>query len=351
MKSLLIVFGWLLLRKTSVPVASCVPVFTISRKDAMRKLLTFLKTQNPCRRGQGLAGGWLEARGFTRCQAKNPSNGSAVPSFVQARFLSIVRALCTSLALGAVAFGVCSPTSAQIIGGGVWGDVKPRAAPAGVVLTHQTTTVGSVSGAVASFGTITINPNGGVTGANRRVIVVVEIDSGSPTNLPIPASVVFTPNSGAPITADTVSVAGQDTVTSEVSVLFSAVLPVGTTTTLTATFGASLFNSPRFSVYTVDNSTLSNPTTPVVTFVQGTTTPPITGTINTLSGGALLGMFVGFGTSTNAWSAGITTSDGAFGSNNWGSLSNTAANTPLTVSNTWTVSGSANPDLALWAYR
>jgi hypothetical protein len=28
-----------------------------------------------------------------------------------------------------------------------------------------------------------------------------------------------------------------------------------------------------------------------------------------------------------------------------------AATTPLTVSNAWTVSGSGNPDLALWAYR
>jgi hypothetical protein len=60
-------------------------------------------------------------------------------------------------------------------------------------------------------------------------------------------------------------------------------------------------------------------------------------------------MFVGFGTSTNAWTAGITTSDGVFGSDNWGSLSNTAANTALSVTNTWT--GSGNPDLALWAYR
>jgi hypothetical protein len=60
----------------------------------MRKLLTFLKTQNPRREGQGHAGGWLEARVWTRCQAKDPLDASAVTSFVQARFLSIVRALC-----------------------------------------------------------------------------------------------------------------------------------------------------------------------------------------------------------------------------------------------------------------
>jgi hypothetical protein len=78
----------------------------------MIKLLTFFKTQNPCREGQGHAGGWLEARVWTRCHAKDPLDASAVTSFVQARFLSIVRALCTTLALGVVAFGVCSPSLA-----------------------------------------------------------------------------------------------------------------------------------------------------------------------------------------------------------------------------------------------
>jgi hypothetical protein len=113
-------------------------------ETTMRRLLTFLKTQNPRREGQGHAGGWLEARVWTRCHAKDPLDASAVTSFVQARFLSIVRALCTTLALGAVAFGVCSPASAQIIGGGVWGDVKPRAAPAGC--TQATTFLARTSG-------------------------------------------------------------------------------------------------------------------------------------------------------------------------------------------------------------
>jgi hypothetical protein len=80
----------------------------------MRRLLTFLKTQNPRREGQGLAGGWLEARVWTRCQAKDPRNSNAAPSLVQARFLSIVRGLCTTLALGAVVFGVCSNAAAQL---------------------------------------------------------------------------------------------------------------------------------------------------------------------------------------------------------------------------------------------
>jgi hypothetical protein len=66
----------------------------------MRKLLTFFKTQNPRREGQGPAGGWLEARVWTRCQTKDPLNPSALPSLVQARFLSIIRALCTTLGSG-----------------------------------------------------------------------------------------------------------------------------------------------------------------------------------------------------------------------------------------------------------
>jgi hypothetical protein len=316
----------------------------------MRKFLTFLKMQNPRRDGQGHAGGWLEARVWTRCHAKDPLDASAVTSFVQARFLSIVRALCTTLALGTVVFGVCSPATAGCMALLGAGSANCGAAPpVGVVLTYQSTAIGSVSGSVASFGTIAI---GAAPSANRRVMVVFEIPSGSAGVVPTgTGGTIFAPNSGAPITADTVSVAGQDTVTNEVQALVSAVLPVGTTTTLSVPFSGTLASSPRFSVYTVDNSTLSNPITPVVRYVSGTTTSPITGTINTLSGGGLLGIFAGFGTSTNAWSAGITTSDGAFGSDNWGSLSNTAANTPLTVSNTWTVSGSGNPDLALWAYR
>jgi hypothetical protein len=62
----------------------------------MRKLFTFLKMQNPCRRRQGHAGGWLEARDRTRCQPKDRVNGNAIPWFLQANLLSIVRAVCTT---------------------------------------------------------------------------------------------------------------------------------------------------------------------------------------------------------------------------------------------------------------
>jgi hypothetical protein len=94
----------------------------------MRKLLTFFKTQNPRRERQGLAGGWLEARRrWSRCQAKDPLDPNAVPGFLQAHLLSIGQPLCTTLLIGAIAFGMCSPASTQIVGGGIWGGVKPRA--------------------------------------------------------------------------------------------------------------------------------------------------------------------------------------------------------------------------------
>jgi hypothetical protein len=72
----------------------------------MRKLLTFLKTQNPRREWQGLAGGWFEARRRTRCQPKDPADPTPVSPFPQAHLLSIGRAVCTTLALRVGARGV-----------------------------------------------------------------------------------------------------------------------------------------------------------------------------------------------------------------------------------------------------
>jgi hypothetical protein len=86
----------------------------------MRKLLTYLTTQNPRRGGQGSAGGWFEASSWTRCQPKDPRNPSAASSFLQARFLSIVFVLCTTLA-----FAVGSPSQAQFGVLGNMGVVHP----------------------------------------------------------------------------------------------------------------------------------------------------------------------------------------------------------------------------------
>jgi hypothetical protein len=76
----------------------------------MRKLLTFLKKQNPRRGGQqGFAGGWLEARGEARCQPKDPCDPNAVPWFPQAHLLSIGRAMCTTSVLRIGARGTKVP--------------------------------------------------------------------------------------------------------------------------------------------------------------------------------------------------------------------------------------------------
>jgi hypothetical protein len=62
------------------------------------------------------------------------------------------------IALGAVAFGVCSPASAQIIGGGVWGDAKPHA-PAPATATWNTTD--SASEITRSNGNLTLTYTSG----------------------------------------------------------------------------------------------------------------------------------------------------------------------------------------------
>jgi hypothetical protein len=88
----------------------------------MRKLLTFFKTQNPRRAGQGSAGGWLEASSeAARCHAKDPRNSSAASRFLQAYSLSKNFVLYTSrvlTALTSIAFTVCSPSWAQGFTGG-----------------------------------------------------------------------------------------------------------------------------------------------------------------------------------------------------------------------------------------
>jgi hypothetical protein len=90
-------------------------IIASTRAKTASKLLTFLKMQNPCRRRQGSAGGWLEASNFTRCQPKDPRNRSVALRFLQARSLSNIRALCTTfgLALALIVFAVVSPASAD----------------------------------------------------------------------------------------------------------------------------------------------------------------------------------------------------------------------------------------------
>jgi hypothetical protein len=55
------------------------------------------KTQNPRRAGQGHASGWLEARVWSRCQAKDPRHPNAAPGFLLAHLLSTSGGPCVQL--------------------------------------------------------------------------------------------------------------------------------------------------------------------------------------------------------------------------------------------------------------
>jgi hypothetical protein len=166
--------------------------------------------------------------------------------------------------------------------------------PSSVTLTHQMNGVGGTSGSTLTFGTITI---GAAPGANRRVTILYASDSDVIIGPFV--SAVFTPNSGSPISADTIKVAGTDGANFTSLYLVSAVLPLGTTTTLTITETGPPATRPRFAVYTVDNSTLSSPTNPTSSYGAFTTSPS-TVTANLQAGGGLIAHFWRFGVSTEA---------------------------------------------------
>lgn len=220
--------------------------------------------------------------------------------------------------------------------------ISPSVSP--VTMTWQLTANGvSPTGNTESTNNDTI---GAAPSANRRVVYAISSgDLATGLGYTI-SSAVFTPNSGSPISADVSTIIGRDSITG--LYLASAVLPVGTTTTLTITFSGTTFGSPRYSLYTVDNSTLSSPTTPTTNFNTNNPATSVTTTVTTLSGGGL----IGFGQAYNggsSFTAGITTTDGAFGNFISGHLSNTSAASPFSV----TLSGTSSNQnsLALAAFR
>lgn len=209
-------------------------------------------------------------------------------------------------------------------------------------MTFQGSGLGSVA-TTANFGPLTI---GASPSANRRVVVIFadeDLRSGTGYTL---VSAVFTPNSGSPVTADTLVLIGADTL--DGAVIASAVLPVGTTSTLAVTFNNAAFFGPRFAFYTVDNSTLISPTVPVTAYNSAAAATSVTTTVNTLAGGALLGQ-ASSGNSGSTFSGALTGSDGSFGDYLWASASNVSAASPASVTNTWT--GTNLGSLALAAYR
>lgn len=239
---------------------------------------------------------------------------------------------------------IAGPSSAQMTLTGAGSTKGAGAAPLSpVTLTFQMPGGSSTSSNIDTF-SITF---GSALAANQRVAVVYSTSSNTVSGPFV--SAVFTPNIGSPINSDPIIIAGTDSTTNFALCLASAVMPTGATSvTLTITYTGTVFSGSQFAVYTLDNTLLSS-TTPTHTFVQ-TTASPSSASIATPAGSGLIADFFGFGTNTNGWTAGVT-SDGAFNVSNWGHTSNATASASYTVTNTWTTSGSGNPDLALWVYR
>jgi hypothetical protein len=148
----------------------------------MRKLLTFLKMQNPRRAGQGSAGGWLEASSWTRCQPKDPLNPSAPSKFPQARSLGNILALCTTcawIAPTAIVFAEGSPAWAQMGQIPVYTQPAPSSGPSYAFLGSTDTLV--TSGTTETL-TVTLNNKAGL------LIAAISFYSGGPQ----PISVVCT---------------------------------------------------------------------------------------------------------------------------------------------------------------
>lgn len=252
--------------------------------------------------------------------------------------ISVTRALALVLAL------LVGPAHAQMTLLGAGGSGKATLPP--VSITFQGSGNGSSSGTQATFGTLTL---GAAASSNRRVCVIfatVDLATGVGDTL---VSALFTPNAGGTVNADTLIAIGNDAAVGHA--LVCAVLPLGTTSTLAVTLSGTAFNSPRFAFYTLDNSTLSSPTSHTTAYSSTTSSAvtSLTTGVNTQTGGAVVAQFSG-GSGTGSYTAGVTGSDGSFGSFLWGHVASVAAASPFNVTDTW--AGSNNPaSLGLVAFR
>jgi hypothetical protein len=125
-----------------------------------------------------------------------PSDRNTIidPTSIEAKGRKTMRKLLTFLiALASIVFAVCSPAASQIIGGGVWGDDKPRApAPTLVTGKYAAYQNGYVGG--RSF----INMNNGVSYPSGAVVVVFAVASdGMAFTSPQMGSVSLTPLASA----------------------------------------------------------------------------------------------------------------------------------------------------------
>lgn len=196
-------------------------------------------------------------------------------------------------------------------------------------------------------GTATITSSAdaiGAASATRRVVVIGRISNGNPY--------VLTGGTIGGVTIDT-TFSDNATDASNAWFLASAIVPTGTTATVVLTFTGGGIFGPICSIFTVDNSQLSGPTSPVTAIGIASATTTLTKTIAVLAGGSILASCNGSGTSTVPQ---ITSSTATF--TNDGTISNfyssghangASANVASSVTETWT--GSAAAGLLLVAYR
>lgn len=251
------------------------------------------------------------------------------------------------LVLFALIFGACAHAQSPVLPG-------PGLPVAGggstVAITYQATTFGSTSGGAVN---ITIPSSSiGTASATRRVVYMI-------TNFGhVPGETytgTITPNVGSPVSIDSGSVIGCECSGAGYGVFYaSAVVPTGTTAVLTLSFsgGAGFPDSPRASVYTLDNSVLSSPTTPNTGGGSSTgALSSISASANASAGAGVIGSSYN-GAAAGALSsspAGISNLDGSFGTSNWGHADNVAASTPYTVTISY---GSANEGaIGILVYR
>ena len=129
--------------------------------------------------------------------------------------------------------------------------------------------------------------------------------------------------------------------------LLSAVVPTGTSVTMSATCSVSPGGTPRYGVFSTDNSKLSNPTAPTHNYTTGTSSP-ISVSVSVASGAGAIGMFWDFAVTDVGWTAGFSSSDGTFGGSDWSHANNLTAGT---FTATYSFTGTGHPDRGVAIFR
>jgi hypothetical protein len=257
-----------------------------------------------------------------------------------------MRKLLTFLIALAVTVGV----SVSSFGGsmgllGVGGSGAPPL-PGPPVFTFTDIQAGSTTSNTCTSNSLSI----GTANSNRRVYVLAfDVGAGASPQAATGASF----NGGA-IAADVFQVIGTTPTDTMNVYLISAVVPTGTTATVTLTYGSTTFSSARFAAYTVDTTTLSSKT-PVTSAqavtVAGTSVTaqvPIATAGSSILAGAIVGFGGGSGGSITSSDAGLS-NDGGIGNFIVGSANNVGVSAASHVTVGWT--GASDTLLALAVLR